>query len=510
MVLAQSYWDQSFYASVNAMLSITMLPPAYSLVLNTDSVYVFKIIYPLLFSLLPLALFQIFRKQTGDRIAFFAAFFFASFYTYFTEMLGNARQEVAEIFLALSVLVILDNKLAKAKRILLLIIFSFSVVVSHYGTSYFYVFYLIFAFLVLTISKSESLGKIWSRLTSKFGGRGEAKNLPPGPWGGPTSGVFNGGFVILFMVFCFAWYTYLAAGSSLGTIVYVGNDLYQGLVEFFSRASRESEALMGVGLSSPSVTSLPRHIYLGLQYATELFIIVGVTAMVVSRRKLREFHPVFIAMTLGSVFILFLCIVLPYFSNFFNISRIYHLTLFFLAPFIILGGVAVFRWLYHLNPFKKLPSPGESTYLSLLVVVILVPYSLFSTGFIYKLTADPSISIALGLESDYPIFNDMEIAGKDWVLVYNGSGRIMADELGVPLLRESFYWKQLVMFYGKTEEVPDDTCLYLRGKNALEGVVKEDFGESSRYVKLADSPFGKKVLANLNKIYDNGGAQVYK
>jgi uncharacterized membrane protein len=54
VVLANSLWDHTLPANFNATLSITMVAPIYSLILNMDSVWVFKIVYPLLFSLVPL------------------------------------------------------------------------------------------------------------------------------------------------------------------------------------------------------------------------------------------------------------------------------------------------------------------------------------------------------------------------------------------------------------------------------------------------------------------------
>ncbi len=46
----------------NAMLSITVLPTIFSNFLNLSGEYVYKIVYPLIFSLVPLALFKIYRK----------------------------------------------------------------------------------------------------------------------------------------------------------------------------------------------------------------------------------------------------------------------------------------------------------------------------------------------------------------------------------------------------------------------------------------------------------------
>ena len=70
LVLANSSWDISIRSNINAMLSIVMLAPIYSLILDMNLTWVFKIVYPLLFSLLPLGLYKIYNEQTNSKISF--------------------------------------------------------------------------------------------------------------------------------------------------------------------------------------------------------------------------------------------------------------------------------------------------------------------------------------------------------------------------------------------------------------------------------------------------------
>ena len=181
LVLADSSWNPSLPSNLNTTLSITMLAPIYSLLLNMDTIWIFKIVYPLFFSLVPLALFQVFRKETDDRIAFFAVFFFMSFHVFFG-MTDVARQQIAELFFALSILLLLDKGMLPIKKSALLIIFAFSIVVSHYGLYCFYLFYIILAFLFISIVRSNTLVNLWTGLSTHFGkGRSSAditKSLP--------------------------------------------------------------------------------------------------------------------------------------------------------------------------------------------------------------------------------------------------------------------------------------------------------------------------------------------
>ena len=153
LVVQNGAWDFSIYSNINAMLSIVMLAPIYSILCSIDIVWVFKIIYPLLFSLAPLGIYMIARRQSYDRIAFYGTFFFITFFVFFTEMLQVARQEIAELFLVLIALLIINKDLDKIKKYILLIVFSFSLAVSHYGVSYLFMVMITLAWVILVVSE---------------------------------------------------------------------------------------------------------------------------------------------------------------------------------------------------------------------------------------------------------------------------------------------------------------------------------------------------------------------
>ena len=60
----------------NAMLSITILPTVYSNMLGMDPELVFKIIYPLIFAFVPIALYALWKPYIGKKFAFLASFLF--------------------------------------------------------------------------------------------------------------------------------------------------------------------------------------------------------------------------------------------------------------------------------------------------------------------------------------------------------------------------------------------------------------------------------------------------
>jgi uncharacterized membrane protein len=505
LVLDNGFWDSTIRSNVNSMLSTVMLAPIYSLILNMDPIWIFKIVYPLFFSLLPVALFQIYQKQTGDKIAFFAVFFFISFSQFFMGMTDLPRQQVAELFFALFVLVLSVNTISADRRRLMLIFFGFSIAVSHYGLSYFFLFYLVLALLLLPLIRRYTLSKRFYTGRSTTGTDGQA-HYPPGA--APPTNQLTTTLVFIMITFCFVWYMYIGAGSPFNSIVNIGTHTYQSLIEILNISTRQTGVLMAIGLAAPEISSIQRSIFLVVQYLIEFFIIAGIIGMLFNLRK-KMFQPVYVAMAIVSSLLLLLCIVLPRFSASLNISRIYHITLIFLAPFCVLGGITTFRWILKLVPSRFPRISTRPIHLCLLVVLILVPYFLFNTTFIYAVTGDTVTSIALNPDLDWSRYNKQEVSGKEWLLsnMTAGSG-ITADYFGGKWLVEPLF-KRAHDFYGNTEEVLDDTYIYLRTLNIQQEKIMQSMEERRRYVDLPSSTFGKEVLAHQNKIYDNGGAQVY-
>ncbi|MCL0034681.1 DUF2206 domain-containing protein [Dehalococcoidia bacterium] len=522
LVLANSSWDPALPFDLNAVLSITMLAPIYSLILNMDTVWVFKIVYPLFFSLVPLALFQVFRKETDDRIAFMAAFFFMSFFPFFTVMLALARMQIAELFFALSILLLLDKEMAATKRAALLIIFGFSVIVSHYGLSYFYMGYLLLALFLLSLARSSALSNLWGSLSARFSKSRPGHSDPERSEGeesrpfaiaqgdkinNPPRSTLSTTFVMLIVVFGLAWFIYIASGSPFNSIVRIGDHLYHSLGELFNPETRDPAILLALGLGEAG--SVPREIARVIQYITQLFIAVGVIGLVFNRRK-TKFQPVYIAMTLVSALLLVMSIILPYFAGFFHMFRVYHIALFFLAPFCILGGITIFRWLFRLVPARAFRTSRNPIYLNLVVMLVLIPYLLFNTGFIFEVSSDVPTSIALNAEMDFPRFNEHELSGKRWLLLNKEEPtKVVADQYGWLLLLGHIPRHQLGTFWGETSDIADNTYIYLRSWNIKQGEVMQSWEERRNYIELQNSPFYEEVLVHRDRIYDNGGAQVY-
>lgn len=130
-----SFWAIGNYRNAyNAMLSLTILPTVISVLTDINDHFIFKLLFQSLFSFVPLITFLIFKKiSKKNLIIFFGSLFFV-IQTYFIAI--QMRQAIAFIFFSLLVLIIIEDRSQAIKSKLFFIIFGFSMVVSHYSTSY--------------------------------------------------------------------------------------------------------------------------------------------------------------------------------------------------------------------------------------------------------------------------------------------------------------------------------------------------------------------------------------
>ena len=394
LTLKNSLWDSTIGNISNAMLSVVMLPPIYSKLLNIDGMWIIKIIYSSIYTMVPLALYQAYRKQINDKTAFLSAFFFMSFPLFFVMIRSISRQAIAELFLALFILLLVDKSMNKKIKTPLMIIFVAALAVSHYGVSYIFMFYIIITWLLLSLMDNINVSSLKQGFRSKFNFNAswlkinqsnihintENKNTTL-----PSIKTLSATFIAIYIVFALSWYMYVSSSSVFNTLIGIGDHIYSSLfTDFFNPAARESEVLLAFGMKPVRPFFWVRGNAI-VQHTVQIFMIIGVIR-VIAKYKEMKFTREFITMVFISSVILLMCIVLPFFSDQMDISRIYHITLFFLAPCCILGGETV--WKYVSKAFRSI-SFKRSTY-SKICLIILIPYFLFNIGFVYEFTEHPT------------------------------------------------------------------------------------------------------------------------
>jgi len=200
LVKSNQQWNMSlFNNSYNACLSVSLLPTILSLFIKINDQYIFKLIIPLIYSITPVGIYLFLKRYIQSTFAFIATFFFISQPTFMTWWGVPIRQEISFLFFTLSLLVLFNKNLSSILKNIFFLIFCFSMVVSHYSTTYLAVFIFIFTYLIYLIFRKTESKKPFSKIFKKL-------NLIENEKLNNRVYYLSGKIVILLIVFTFLWY----------------------------------------------------------------------------------------------------------------------------------------------------------------------------------------------------------------------------------------------------------------------------------------------------------------
>ena len=401
-VIDSGYWVSSTEAGVVTSLSIMMVCPVYSTVLGASAMWILKIVYPLLFCLVPLVLFHIFRTQLSARMSFFAAFFFMST-LYATMMLTVNRQQIAELFLVLFVLLLVERNLPPVQKAVLAIIFTLSIVVSHYGLGIVCAGFFAATWFIMFFFRR--CPRAFSQLALAL-------------------------IIGVYILFGCGWYSTTASGKIMKDFEGVINQqagvvseaitrqdegepneiiieliiepviepIIEPVIEpnkvkhnevkpdkqktsiFLDMNNREPLIRTALGLDFFDV-SLSGKGFRVFQYVTQFFVFVGFIGLIF-RFGRHRFKPEFVALSVGAVLMLSACVMLPYLAGYLQPERYYQIGLLLLAPLCVTGGAII--WQFFIRSQKH--------YFKF-IALVLITYFLFTSGFIFEVTNHDSDSI---------------------------------------------------------------------------------------------------------------------
>ncbi|MDO5836818.1 MAG: DUF2206 domain-containing protein, partial [Methanobacterium sp.] len=218
-----------------------------------------KVVYPFIFSLVPLGLYYVFRKQTSSRIAFLSVFFFIIQFTFYTEMLTLVRQQIAELMLVLVLMIIISTPLDMRNRSILVVIFGMSIIVAHYGLASIMMIILILSIIIIYVSEKEPLlwfKNYWVKLlrlnpvmslfilvSSYFPGLGKTQlsisEHQPNVReklekyrSMERNRVITSSFIILLLLFLLTWYIYTSNSTIFQSLVDIMGNIVENLYSF--------------------------------------------------------------------------------------------------------------------------------------------------------------------------------------------------------------------------------------------------------------------------------------
>jgi uncharacterized membrane protein len=118
-----------------AMLSLTIMPAGLHALSGLPALLVFKVVYPAIYALFPVAIYGLGRRILSRRWAFVAGVFTIGQYA-FAELAGFARQEIALVLFGALIAAMLDTRIQRRSQWALIALLGLAVALSHYSTTY--------------------------------------------------------------------------------------------------------------------------------------------------------------------------------------------------------------------------------------------------------------------------------------------------------------------------------------------------------------------------------------
>jgi len=502
MVLKNGIWSWEIFRLGNGVMSTNILAPIYVIYMDFGLNWVFKIVYPLLYSLLSLILYHIYREQTNDRFAFLATFFFISNYIFFTTMLGLGKQIVAELFLALLFCSMLSENLNQFNSSILMIVFAASLIFSHYGVSYLYIIIFLAVYLILII-----LNKYKSRIQiiTQNDNKNSIKKL-------------SLTFVLFSVTLALAWYFYTSSSSAFTSLVHIVYNIYSAI----SGELLTPETPQGLNLLLTEQSTFLHNITKYLTIITQFFVLIGLVKILFGKTRFTEEYRIF---ALVNFSILILSIILPFFSKSFGTVRLYHLTLIILSPLCILGGLYIFDILSSLlKRIRTISLNKQQSFKIMTIFLVIVFY--FNSGVVYEISQNPSKSLSLSQErikhgsikekaEFYAVYiNDQDYYGIEWMNQHRVDHLVLSDFSSVNYLisyGNMGMSKRDILSLKKLEIVPRDANYYiylgyLPTKYGVGFCVTSEGGRKTSIIKITKN---EVIFRGSGKIYDNGGSELF-
>ena len=384
-------WDFNYPHPYNASIGTTVIAPFLTNVFRIPGYWIYKVIFPFMFAFVPFILYFVFRKEFGSKTALFAVLFFVIVPTWSMEMIALPRQMLGELMLVLCIYLVVVSKWRYRVRVPLLVVLGVLGAMFHYVMGPMIFFYLGLGCLFLVFFKRRVFPVKWLALSALLisvmgaayygtvaGGmplesitgisEGYAKNIMLGETAlKPKIHIADDGSVIVRLQMGEEDVDY---GDDVEVEILEVEDEGNGikLPRFITDISPLMRTAWGLDFMDVDIWGKLFRVF---QYLTQLAIIIGVIRLIWTRKR---YSAEYLSLCGASLVLLGACLFIPRFASLINATRMYHLVLIVLAPVFILGGMTIFR------NYK------------LLTVGLIIPYFLFTSGFIFEATQQTDIS----------------------------------------------------------------------------------------------------------------------
>ncbi|AXV36712.1 MAG: hypothetical protein CIT01_00130 [Methanobacterium sp. BRmetb2] len=474
LVLKNLHWNNTFAHNYNAMISVSILFPIYSSFLDMKLAWVSKILISILFSIVPLGLYEIYKNQTNEKTALLSSILFMVVYTFYNIMPTVGRQEIAEIFLMLIILVVF-NKMHTLKKSILLILFGISLIVSHYGVASIFLIIMILAIMIKFIK---------SRIAKMEGNENYF--------------LLNRTLLIFLIVFSLGWFIYVSTSSIFINVVLIGKNIFSSFTDILNPSTSQGYNIIQSQLSL--LKDIEKYLYL----ATQFFIGIGILSLI--KNKFPTINEEYKLLSIASFLVALFGIVLPFFAAALNSDRLFHITLFFLSPFFVIGIYEFIKIIISLSR-KKIEKfkINQKTYY--LAAILLTSLFLFSSSLIYQISDQPKVGrFALDNEVDFLWINNYEMASINWFNGFNSaSTKIYADMNKAVIISGITGAANEVQSWNiEYFTLLNNSYLYLGSYDLKNNQFAINYYNKIKYI----DNFGFNINTQMNQIYDNNGSVI--
>lgn len=520
ITINKGLWDvNNFYQLYNSTLSVTIFPAIIKILcLNINISFLFKFLFEGIISLIGISVYILGKKLLDKDFAFISSLFFL----FQTPIFGYGipiRQQIAFLFFGLMLLTLFNKKINMTLKKSLFVIFGFSMIVSHYSTSY----------IALAIFLCTYILAFFYRLLEKR--KIEEK----------SEFFLTLGVILLLFIFGFLWYSQMTptanslidfvkksfsnldnmfgadvqsqGGSILDQLKLDSNrGNYESILnsyktETISDINNEKIELYNseynkIRIKFPEnsnlkvdykIFSVINNLTNILKLSSKFLIAFG--AMYLFFRLIKKQEKELIIFLAGFIMLIFL-LSLPFVSITYDTIRIYQQLLFLLSFIFIIG-------FYHILFFIK-----KENRIVLMTVYICL-YLIFLTGYLYQFTGGISFFIFENNGSHYFMHytHKGEIFSSSWLLINKDKNWINLDtRAGNKLILSDYYNGE----YFTQNVVPwlirNRSYVFSSYTNKMSQIGFKSFNGN-----VISFSFPIEFLDNKkNKIYNNGGSEIFR
>jgi uncharacterized membrane protein len=323
----------------------------------------------------------------------------------------------------------------------------------------------------------------------------------------------NSGKLAFLGILIFLWQGEVV-GALSGALNFIVDTL-RSMPQFLLRESRGETAAAALG-SNLGEKGIPQKVEFIFSWLSIALVVVGILAMLVryltrfksinSRASRlpeylsRDFDDEFLVMSAIGVVILMVAVALPFVFAGYDIQRTYLQMTIILSVFLAVGGMVIAR----LARIKR-------TYL--LILIVLIPYFLCTTGTIYQAFGSPR-SMALnsdGMQYDMLYVHDQEIAGAKWLAQYGNLSEVSTIEVDAMgdgrLSSEAGISPNYISAADLEQPTPVTTgYIFLTYTNVVKGM----YFIQAAAIEEHNLEQPQDLFSGRNKIYSDSGAEIWQ